>query len=217
MKQHRGVVVGNVYQKYATRNPIARSLVNRFLLAFDRCVAETGAHTAIEVGCGEGELAFRLSRSGIRTLAFDIAPGLIAEAAETARDNQLPVEFRVADVYSFDFESHSEDLIVCCEVLEHLIEPERAIERLARAASRFVLMSVPREPVWRLLNLARIRYVCHLGNTPGHVQHWTQTEFLRLLERHFTIDRVESPLPWTMVLARTASPVYTPKEAEAQS
>jgi hypothetical protein len=30
---------------------------------------------------------------------------------------------------------------------------------------------VPREPIWRIGNMARGRYLGDLGNTPGHIQH----------------------------------------------
>ena len=39
---------------------------------------------------------------------------------------------------------------------------------------------VPREPVWRVLNVARGRYVRWLGNPPGHIQHFSRAAFLAL-------------------------------------
>ena len=61
---------------------------------------------------------------------------------------------------------------------------------------------MPREPIWRLLNLARGKYVAELGNTPGHVQHWSSAAFLRLVRRYFEVLAVRTPLPWTMALCR---------------
>jgi hypothetical protein len=59
---------------------------------------------------------------------------------------------------------------------------------------------VPREPLWRGLNLARGAYVQSLGNTPGHVNHWSRRGFVRLLARHGRVIEVRSPFPWTMLL-----------------
>ena len=53
----------------------------------------------------------------------------------------------------------SAELIVCCEVMEHLGDPEAALETLASLASPWAIVSVPREPLWRALNLARVRVV----------------------------------------------------------
>ena len=40
--------------------------------------------------------------------------------------------------------------------------------------ARALLVSVPREPLWRGLNMARGAYMRDLGNTPGHVNHWSK-------------------------------------------
>ena len=64
---------GNYYDKYNTRNPIARRLMRGFLEAFNSLYKMTGATQAIEVGCGEGELSMRMASSGLQVRAFDIA------------------------------------------------------------------------------------------------------------------------------------------------
>jgi hypothetical protein len=71
-------------------------------------------------------------------------------------------------------------------------------------ARRHLLVSVPREPLWRVLNVARGAYLRELGNTPGHVNHWSRHGFVRLLERHGEVVEARSPFPWTMVLVRLA-------------
>ena len=92
--------------------------------------------------------------------------------------------------------------MVCCEVLEHLTDPARALDVLARLAQPNLIVSVPREPLWRMLNIARCRYWQALGNTPGHLQHWSAPSFLGLLEAHVEVREVRTPLPWTMALCR---------------
>jgi len=89
---------------------------------------------------------------------------------------------------------------VACEVLEHLEDPEPALVALARVTRHHLFASVPREPLWRVLNLARGRYLGRLGNTPGHLQHWSRAAFVRLLSRHFVVRALRTPLPWTQVL-----------------
>jgi hypothetical protein len=73
---------------------------------------------------------------------------------------------------------------------------------MARVASRWLLVSVPREPVWRATNMARGAYLRDLGNTPGHVNRWSKASFKRLLSRYGTIEEARSPFPWTMLLVR---------------
>jgi hypothetical protein len=87
-------------------------------------------------------------------------------------------------------------------VLEHVPDPDQTLSEMARVAARWLLVSVPREPLWRMLNLARGAYLRSLGNRPGHVQHWTQVGFKSLLTGHGTIEEVRAPLPWTVLLVR---------------
>ena len=52
------------------------------------------------------------------------------------------------------------------------------------------------------LNMARGAYVKDLGNTPGHVNHWSKRSFVSLLARHGEVVEARSPFPWTMLLVR---------------
>lgn len=193
---------GNVYDKYASRHPIERRLVRAFLEDLDRLVDRIEAREVHEVGCGEGELSMRMARRGLRVRGSDAFPEVIVEARRRAADAGLQVDYEAAAVEELDPERHSAELIICCEVLEHLEDPRRAVGFLARLARPWLIASVPREPLWRLLNMARLRYLRDLGNTPGHLGHWSRRGFLALLEPHFEVTEVRSPLPWTMALCR---------------
>ena len=87
-------------------------------------------------------------------------------------------------------------------MLEHVPDPEHTLAEMARCAERHLLVSVPREPLWRMLNMARGAYWSELGNTPGHLNHWSRRSFVRLLSRHGEVVEVRSPFPWTMLLVR---------------
>jgi len=151
----------------------------------------------LEVGCGEGQLAQHLVSLGHRPERFE-ACDLSLEKLATGLDPRI--HFRSADVYQLPFDTGEFDLVVCCEVLEHLEAPERALSELTRVASGHLLASTPREPMWRALNLVRGKYWGDLGNTPGHVQHFSQGQLIELLARHVGIVQVRSPMPWTVVL-----------------
>ena len=76
------------------------------------------------------------------------------------------------------------------------------LTEMARVASGHLLVSVPREPLWRALNMARGAYLKDLGNTPGHLNHWTRRGFVALCGRYGDVVEVRSPFPWTMLLVR---------------
>jgi 2-polyprenyl-3-methyl-5-hydroxy-6-metoxy-1,4-benzoquinol methylase len=197
---------GNVYDKYGTSNPIARRLVAGFMAEFDGLVERTGAREAHEVGCGEGELSIRLARAGIRARGTDAFPRVLEEARERAGAAGVEIDFEATPVEELDPARHAAELVVCCEVLEHLESPERGLEVLARLARPWLIASVPREPLWRALNLARLSYVGELGNTPGHLSHWSKRGFERFLGGRFEVVDLRSPPPWTMALCRVQSP-----------
>jgi 2-polyprenyl-3-methyl-5-hydroxy-6-metoxy-1,4-benzoquinol methylase len=195
-------VGGNVYDKYGTQNPIARRLMARFLADLDELVELTGAREVHEVGCGEGELAIRLARRGLRARGTDAFPQVLEEARRRAAGAGVEIDFEATPVERLEPDRDAAELVVCCEVLEHLEDPERALEVLAGLARPWLIASVPREPLWRALNLARLSYTGQLGNTPGHLNHWSRRGFVRFLTSRFEVIEVKSPTPWTMALVR---------------
>jgi 2-polyprenyl-3-methyl-5-hydroxy-6-metoxy-1,4-benzoquinol methylase len=198
----RTIAGGNHYPKYTTRNPLARRLVGGFMAALADLAGRSGARHVHEVGCGEGFLGTMLARRGFAVRGSDISPSAVALARRRATELGLPVTFRVADLHELAPQDDGAELVVCCEVLEHLADPVPALAVLAGLAQPHLIVSVPREPLWRLLNLARARYWAALGNTPGHVQHWSARGFLALIGSHFEVREVRTPLPWTMALCR---------------
>jgi 2-polyprenyl-3-methyl-5-hydroxy-6-metoxy-1,4-benzoquinol methylase len=199
---------GNVYDKYGTCHPVERRLVEGFVNELASLVVRTGAREVHEVGCGEGELLLRLAAGGLwpheaSLRGSDVSGEVIEEARRRARAAGLAIRFKAASIHDLDPVDDSAELILCCEVLEHLEDPAAALELAARLARPWLVVSVPREPLWRALNLARFKYLRELGNTPGHRQHWSQRAFLDFLGRRVEVVAVRRPLPWTMALCRS--------------
>ena len=92
-----------------------------------------GATEAHEVGCGEGELAIRLARRGIRVRGTDAFPQVLEEARSRAAAAGVEIDFEATPVEELDPSAHAAELVVCCEVLEHL-ERSGAGARGARRA-----------------------------------------------------------------------------------
>jgi 2-polyprenyl-3-methyl-5-hydroxy-6-metoxy-1,4-benzoquinol methylase len=193
---------GNVYDKYASRNPIERRFVDGFLEQVGELADRSNATEAHEVGCGEGEISTLLARRGLRVRGSDVSAEVIEEARRRSQAAGVTVHYRAAAISDLRADHDAAELIVCCEVLEHLDDPDTGLETLAGLARPWLLVSVPREPIWRALNLARGKYVRDLGNTPGHLGHWSRRGFIALLRSRVDVVDVRSPLPWTMALCR---------------
>jgi ubiquinone/menaquinone biosynthesis C-methylase UbiE len=197
-----GAPAGNVFDKYASRGPVVSRLVSGFRGALFELLEQADPESLIDVGCGEGvltaEIADRLE--GRRVVGVDLPdPGLAAHWGQHARPN---LELRAGDAYSVPAARGELDAATALEVLEHLRDPDAALREIRRVTRRWLIASVPREPLWRAANLARGTYLRSLGNTPGHVNHWPSRRFLSMLERHGSIEAVRHPLPWTMALVR---------------
>ena len=198
-----GTVTGNTYDKYGSTNPVVRRLMARFEATLDELFTQADPQSLLDVGCGEGVLthqwAQRLGDSR-RVVGIDLDdPALHAEWAKRTAPN---LEYRVMKAENLPFADGEFDLAAAIEVLEHVPDPEHTVAEMARVAKRWLLVSVPREPLWRALNMARGAYWKDLGNTPGHVNHWSKRSFVALLSRHGDVVQARSPFPWTMLLVR---------------
>jgi SAM-dependent methyltransferase len=196
------VPTGNTFDKYGSSNPVVRRLMSGFHGTLDELWTKAAPESVLDVGCGEGvltaEWAERLGDRRIVGIDLD-DPKLRAEWERRRRDN---LDFRVEEATALSFADDEFDLAAAIEVLEHVPEPAATVAEMARVAKRWVLVSVPREPLWRGLNMARGAYWGSLGNTPGHVNHWSKRDFVSLLSRHGTVEEARSPFPWTMLLVR---------------
>jgi 2-polyprenyl-3-methyl-5-hydroxy-6-metoxy-1,4-benzoquinol methylase len=186
------------HAKYNTRNPVNRYLVRNFLKTIKNLVASLGPSSLLDVGCGEGMLLKSMEEHvrEIRCAAIDLDPAEVGDAALI-----LPwCQVDVGSAYEIPYEADHFELVICCEVLEHLEHPEKALRELSRVSSKYVLLSVPREPTWRALNMLRGAYLKDWGNTPGHIQHWSPRSFEAFTSSQLRIVRRAHPLPWTVVL-----------------
>jgi SAM-dependent methyltransferase len=196
------VPTGNTYDKYGSSNPLVKRLMAGFHTTLDDLWEQAAPGSILDVGCGEGvltaEWAARLGDGRVVGIDLD-DPKLRAEWERRTRPN---LDFRVEEATSLSFADDEFEMACATEVLEHVPEPEATLAEMARVASRYLLVSVPREPVWRALNMARGAYWRDLGNTPGHLNHWSRRSFVDLLSRYGTVEEARSPFPWTMVLVR---------------
>jgi ubiquinone/menaquinone biosynthesis C-methylase UbiE len=197
-----GTVTGNTYDKYGSSNPVVRRLMGAFERTLDELFTQADPASLLDVGCGEGVLTHEWARrlGERRVVGIDLDdPLLHAEWEKRAAPN---LTYQVMKAENLPFADREFDVATAIEVLEHVPDPEHTVAEMARVAGGHLLVSVPREPLWRGLNMARGAYVKDLGNTPGHLNHWSKRSFVRLLSRHGTVVQARSPFPWTMLLVR---------------
>jgi ubiquinone/menaquinone biosynthesis C-methylase UbiE len=198
-----GTVTGNTYDKYGSTNPVVQRLMAGFERTLDELWATASPRSVLDVGCGEGVLTHKWAQrlDDGRVVGIDLDdPALHAQWATRRAPN---LSYQVMKAERLPFADGEFELAAAIEVLEHVPDPEHTVAEMARVArGGHLLVSVPREPLWRALNMARGAYLRDLGNTPGHLNHWSRRRFVELLSRHGTVVEVRSPFPWTMLLAQ---------------
>jgi 2-polyprenyl-3-methyl-5-hydroxy-6-metoxy-1,4-benzoquinol methylase len=197
-----GTVTGNTYDKYNARNPLARLLQRGFERNLDDLLDSAEAGSLLDVGCGEGVLTQRWAKALAprRVVGIDLDDPLLAAEWEQRGEPNLTYIAQRAE--RLPFADGEFEVATAIEVLEHVPDPAHTVAEMARCASVYVLVSVPHEPLWRALNMARGAYWRSLGNTPGHVNHFTKAAIVSLCARHGEVVETRSPFTWTMVLVR---------------
>jgi len=196
-----GVVVGTSGGKYRNPNLLARY----FVRSFDNAISELAKYAApanvLEVGCGEGHVTqLLLDATDAQIIATDLSANIIIEAQQNVSSNR--VTYRAVDLMLLEPLEPAPEMVVCCEVLEHLTDPYGGLKALISQRAKWYLLSVPREPIWRGMNMARGAYLKDFGNSPGHLQHWSRRSFLRFISHSLKPVAIRAPIPWTVVLCR---------------
>jgi ubiquinone/menaquinone biosynthesis C-methylase UbiE len=190
---------GNL-QKYESRNPVQRMLIWYFHHRVAELVAMSGADSILDVGCGEGFTVDRLlSVDGhlpIQGVDYDLP------ALREARAKHPEIFFQMGDIRRLPFADESFELVLCLEVLEHLLEPMPALEELRRVSGCRCLISVPNEPFFMVSNFLRGKNVRAWGNDPEHLHRWSAGEFLSMVRGCFEVERVYYPFPWVLAGCR---------------
>ncbi|MFP5363897.1 MAG: class I SAM-dependent methyltransferase [Thermoleophilia bacterium] len=197
-----GTVTGNTYDKYGSTNPVVRRLMSGFERTLEELFEQADPQSLLDVGCGEAVLTHKWAQrlGERRVVGIDLDdPQLHALWEQRSAPN---LEYRVMKAENLPFADGEFDVATAIEVLEHVPDPVHTVAEMARVASGHLLVSVPREPMWRALNMARGAYLKELGNTPGHLNHWSKRSFVSLLSRHGDVVQARSPFPWTMLLVR---------------
>lgn len=195
MSQH-----GNL-QKYESSNPAQQWVLRRFLQKTAKLTASLGAQTILDAGCAEGFVSRHLRQQWETQVKFW---GVDLDTDALARGRTLTPWMRRtrASVLALPFADEQFDLVLCIEVLEHLLEPLLALHELRRVTRTYVLLSVPHEPWFRLLNALRGKHLRAWGNDPEHIQNWTGQQFASFAACEFVIVKRVVAFPWSLLLCR---------------
>ena len=127
----------------------------------------------LDIGCGDGEDAFNLSKIAKKVIAFDVK-----KFQEWRKYKNSKLSFKVADAQNMFFKNKMFDGVLLKDVLHHVEEPKKAlmeIERVTKKGSVIILIEANRyNPLFYI----------HMTKILGH-EHLTQKKFKELIRERF--------------------------------
>lgn len=199
MKNSGNIIVGNYFNKYESNHFLYRRLVNNYRFTLQSLINELPIKTCLEIGSGEGYLVDDLIaiKPKIQIVGSDIDYSIVRHA----KTSRLSAEWCVLNGDNLPFRGDAYDLILACEVLEHVKNPTNVLSELHRVCSKYIIISVPYEPIWRILNMVRLKYLKDFGNTPGHINHWSKNSIQNLVGQYFHTINMQTSFPWIFIQA----------------
>lgn len=188
------------YRKHTSKNPIQKALLENFFKTLVSIVSPLNPKNILDVGCGEGFTLHRLREKNIGEELEGI--DFLKTAIEIGKKQYPDLTLKEGSIYDLSYKDNSFDLVLCTEVLEHLVDPQKALRELARVSKKYLLLSVPNEPWFMLANFIRGKNLLRCGNDIEHINHWSSSGFVRFVKKTVKVSVAvkKQPFPWTMAL-----------------
>ncbi|KKR76237.1 MAG: hypothetical protein UU21_C0014G0008 [Candidatus Levybacteria bacterium GW2011_GWA2_40_8] len=189
------------FRKHNSRNPLQKYLLGKFFEKFIDTVRFSNINTVLDVGCGEGFIMKRLKKAkiGVSWEGIEYSDNVI----EIGKKIHPDLKITKGDIYKLPYRANSFDLVVCTEVLEYLENPRKALRELVRVSKKYVLLSAPNEPFFKLVNLLRGKNLSRRGGEIDQLQNWSAGAFAKFVNiKGVKVIDKKHPFPWTIVLLK---------------
>jgi len=198
MKTIKNIITGNYYNKYKSNYLLDKYFVNKYKNAFINIISKLEMKSVLEIGSGEGFiLNYLLNNKNINLI---IGSDIELEYVNLYSNIYFNIRGVLCIGEQLPFCDKIFDLVLLCEVLEHVNQPIKVIKEATRVSKDKILLTIPYEPFWRIMNLLRFKYISSFGNTPGHINHWSYRSIKLFLEEYMTIEVIQIVFPWIFIL-----------------
>lgn len=102
----------------------------------------------LEVGCGTGEYLKFASNNVSFLVGIDISTSYLIRTRLRTNNNAHLIR---ADATSLPFKDKTIDVLLCSEVIEHLLEPKKAIDEIFRVSRNKIILTTPNQGIRRRL------------------------------------------------------------------
>ena len=197
------------YKKHTSKNPIQKFLLQNFEKTLAKEVKKLQISSILDAGAGEGFTLEFLRKNNIGKTYEGIDS--LQTAVEVGNKIHPTIKLKQASIYELPYDDNSFDLVLSTEVLEHLEEPGKALKEIIRVSNKYVLLSVPNEPLFMGSNFLRGKNWSRFGNDIEHINHWSMFSFPKFIKENLPAGRQDAgisvkiiskkyPFPWTMLV-----------------
>ena len=124
----------NFYEKFNSERIVSIKARNRIKKTID--LIPNDIDSLLEVGCGDGRIINQLVGKYNKICGLDISHNAL---------KHVKTEKVQGRIENLPFEDNSFDLVLCCEVLEHLPDDiyQDALKEIQRVSNEYILITVP--------------------------------------------------------------------------
>jgi ubiquinone/menaquinone biosynthesis C-methylase UbiE len=190
---------GNVL-KHKSKFFLLRYINEKFKKDLIDFVLYTNPYKILDLGCGEGlitkDIAINLPNSSIIGIDFD------NEYINYAKTNNQKenITYINYNLFEIKYPKNSFDLVITTEVLEHINDFEKALQNMLNLTKKYLIISVPYEPWFRIANMLRFKYLSSFGNNPGHINHWSKNQIRKLCQKYGHVVKIKTSTFWNIVI-----------------
>lgn len=171
----------------------------------------------LDVGCGAGWLSLELARQGNDVVGIDIAEKRIEIARETAKNNNLKIDYRVCSIEDLD-QNDKFDVIVSFGTIHHFpnIEEElKRIEALLKDDGMFLIVENCSNITRNLADWFRKNVLRRPESTRSPFEDAASHKVVAKVQRIFDVRKQRYSLAFTKVAAEAIDllPVMFPRTA----
>ena len=127
----------------------------------------------LDVGCGDGEDAYNISKFAKRVSAFDIV-----RSDKWKKYKKKNLNFKVADAQNIPSKSNQFDGVFLKDVLHHVKNPEKVLEEIDRVSKKGAVIILVEGNRYNPL------FYIHMTKMRGH-EHLAKETFKRLVRKRF--------------------------------
>lgn len=145
----------------------------------------------LDLGCGGGLLAEEFARLGCAVTGVDPSAPSLAIARAHAAASGLAIDYREGSGEALPFADAAFDIVYCCDVLEHVADPDRVVAEIARVLKPggvFLYDTINRTPLSNLLLITIAQEWRPTRIVPPDLHDWRQfitpSELRAALARH---------------------------------